>query len=46
MTKMESHFGHNVVVARYTDGIATPVYSIECEDCYEVVFGEEYDDNL
>ena len=43
MTRMSRHYDHNVVVARYTDGVVEPVYAIECEDCFEVIFGEEYD---
>ena len=46
MTRMSEHFGHDVTVAKYTDGIVEPVYAIECETCYSVIFGEEYDENL
>ena len=32
------HYGHNIVVARYTDTLNEPInVGIECEDCYEVL---------
>lgn len=43
MSRMSEHFDHDVVIAKYTDGIVEPVYSVECETCNEVIFGEEYD---
>jgi hypothetical protein len=42
-TRFSRHWGHEIVIARYTDGIEDPAYSIECETCYEVVLGDESD---
>jgi hypothetical protein len=41
VSKFSEHFGHDVVIARYTDGISDPAYCIECETCYEVILDEE-----
>jgi hypothetical protein len=49
MTKTESmmtsrfaeHFGHDIVIAKYTDGIVEPTYAVECETCYEVLIDDE-----
>ena len=36
------HYGHEIVVAQYSDSEGTPVnYSIECMDCFEVIVDEE-----
>lgn len=43
MSRFSEHFDHDVVIAKYTDGESEPVYSIECETCYEVILGEEFD---
>jgi hypothetical protein len=40
-TKLAEHFGHDIVIAKYTDGIVEPEYFVECETCYEVLIGEE-----
>lgn len=35
------HYGHEIVVAQYSDN-ATPVnFAVECLDCNEVLFDEE-----
>ncbi len=41
--EISKHYGHEIVVARYTDpSTDTPVnYSVECMDCYEVIVDEE-----
>lgn len=41
MSRFENHFGHDIVIAKYTDGIVEPEYFVECETCYEVLIGEE-----
>ena len=36
------HFDHDIVIARYTGLDGTPVnYSVECEDCHEVIIDDE-----
>ena len=41
MSRFENHFGHDIVIAKYTDGIVEPTYAVECEDCYEVLIDDE-----
>jgi hypothetical protein len=41
MNKFAEHFGHDIVIAKYTDGVIDPEYFVECETCYEVLIGEE-----
>jgi len=37
-TELHKHYGHQVVVAQYTDIKGEPVaVAIECMDCYEVL---------
>jgi len=37
-TELYKHYGHQVVVAQYTDTEGEPVaVAIECMDCYEVI---------
>jgi hypothetical protein len=37
-TELHKHYGHQVVVAQYTDTEGEPVaVAIECMDCYEVL---------
>ncbi len=40
-SRFAEHFGHDIVIAKYTDGIAEPVYAVECETCYEVLIDDE-----
>ena len=36
------HFDHDIVIARYTGMDGSPVnYSVECEDCHEVIIDDE-----
>jgi hypothetical protein len=36
------HFDHDIVIAKYTGLDDTPVnYSVECEDCHEVIIDDE-----
>ena len=36
------HFDHNIVIARYHGLDDEPInYSVECEDCYEVIIDDE-----
>ena len=40
--ELERHFNHSIVIARYSGLMGEPVnYSIECEDCFEVIIDEE-----
>jgi hypothetical protein len=40
--RIRRHYGHEVVVARYTDEKDEPHnYSVECIDCWEVIIDEE-----
>jgi hypothetical protein len=40
--EIAKHYGHKVVVARYSDLENVFVnYSVECEDCFEVIVDEE-----
>ena len=42
MSRIGEHYGHSVVVARYTDSNGEVVnYSVECNDCYEVIIDDE-----
>jgi hypothetical protein len=41
MNKIAEHYGHKIVIARYTDGIVEPAYSVECEQCFEVIVDDE-----
>jgi hypothetical protein len=37
-----NHYGHEIVIANYTDLEGEPTnYSVECMDCFEVLFDEE-----
>jgi hypothetical protein len=41
-TELHKHYGHEVVVAQYTDKEGQPVaVAIECMDCYEVLVDYE-----
>ena len=36
------HFDHNIVIARYHGLDDEPIsYSVECEDCFEVIIDDE-----
>lgn len=40
--ELERHFNHDIVIARYTTVAGEPVnYSVECEDCHEVIIDDE-----
>ena len=39
--KLRQHVGHNLTVVDYGDGLE---YSVECEDCHEVIISEEHPD--
>ena len=39
--KIAEHFGHSIVIAKYSDENTPVNYSVECEDCFEVLFDEE-----
>jgi hypothetical protein len=40
--EIAKHYGHKIVVAEYHELDNTPVnYSVECEDCFEVIVDEE-----
>ena len=40
--RFERHFNHDIVIARYTTVAGEPVnYSVECEDCHEVIIDDE-----
>lgn len=41
MNKFAEHFGHDIVIAKYTDGVIDPEYSLECETCVQVLILEE-----
>jgi hypothetical protein len=41
MSKLEQHYRHAIYVNRYLDMNDKPInYSLECEDCNEVIFDE------
>jgi hypothetical protein len=40
-SKFAEHFGHDIVIAKYTDGVIDPEYSLECETCVQVLILEE-----
>lgn len=40
-SRFAEHFGHDVVIAKYTDGIVEPSYAVECETCFEVLIDDE-----
>ena len=41
-TELYRHYGHKVVVARYTDEQNQPIaVAIECEECFEVLLNYE-----
>jgi len=43
--ELHKHYGHQVVVAQYTDTMGEPIaVSIECMDCYEVLV--DYDKEM
>ena len=43
----ERHFNHDIVIARYLGLDGAPVnYSVECEDCNEVIIDDESLDQL
>jgi len=36
------HYGHNLVLAQYTDSIGEPIsFAVECEDCGDVLLDYE-----
>ncbi len=39
--ELEKHFDHDIVIAKYTDGIVEPSYAVECETCFEVIIDDE-----
>lgn len=40
--EIKRHYGHEIVVAQYTDQQGDPVnFAIECLDCYEVLADED-----
>jgi hypothetical protein len=40
--EIRKHYGHEVVVAQYSDNDGTPMnYAVECIDCWEVIVDEE-----
>jgi hypothetical protein len=40
--KIAPHFNHNIEIAKYSDGNGNAVnYSVECIDCFEVIFDED-----
>ena len=39
--KLNEHFGHNVVIARYGDVNDPASVCLECEDCCEVILDAE-----
>jgi hypothetical protein len=42
MYELDKHFGHNIVIAKYSGLDNEPVnYSVECETCFEVIVDEE-----
>jgi len=42
MNKIAPHFNHNIVVAKYSGLNGEPIhYSVECEDCFEVLADED-----
>jgi len=42
MTEYSAHYGHKIVISKYIDPDGKPVnYSIECEECFEVLTDEE-----
>jgi hypothetical protein len=41
-TELYRHYGHKVVVARYTDEQNQPIaVAVECEECFEVLLNYE-----
>jgi hypothetical protein len=38
---LAEHFDHDIVIAKYTDGISEPSYAVECETCFEVIIDDE-----
>jgi hypothetical protein len=39
--ELAKHFDHDIVIAKYTGLDGEPVdYSVECEDCHEVIIDE------
>lgn len=40
--RFKRHFNHDIVIAKYTGLDDEPVnYSVECEDCHEVIIDDE-----
>ena len=40
--ELERHFNHSIVIAKYSGLDDEPVnYSIECEDCFEVIIDQD-----
>jgi hypothetical protein len=40
--KIQAHYGHEIVVAQYTNSEGEPEnFAIECMDCYETIFDED-----
>lgn len=37
MFEIGKHFGHEVVVAKYSDGDEPVGFAVECRDCFEVI---------
>jgi hypothetical protein len=38
---LAEHFDHDIVIAKYTDGIVEPSYAVECDTCNEVIIDDE-----
>lgn len=44
---LERHFDHPIVIARYRGLDNEPItYSVECEECFEVLFDSEVLDDV
>lgn len=42
MHELGRHYGHSIVIAKYSDLDGEPVnYAVECNDCFEVIFDED-----
>jgi hypothetical protein len=44
--ELDKHFDHRIVIAKYYDEHGPVNYSVECEDCFEVIIDEDQFDSL